>query len=497
MFEKVTPEAVGISSQKVLGFIKTLDDCRLHSHGILMARGNQVFAECYYKPFDENTLHRMYSVSKSFVAIAVGMAVTEGILSLDDVIIHDFPEFINDNADEFHEECTVRDMLSMQSNIGSGVAWWGKFAGRVNAYYSLKTNKVPGTLYFYDSIGSFLLGCMIEKRTGKPFLEYLKETVLLEIGFSKESYVLREPGGFTVGDSGVLCTLRDLALFARFIMQQGQWNGKQYIDRAFMESAIMKQVSNDLDGSFDSYDTRGYGYLIWKTHPDGFSLVGMGDQLAICDMKRDLLFVIISDNQANKAARHIIYHEYYRHFLSEVQDRPLPDDPEAQKLLEDYLTSRELLSQYGSKTSAIASAVNGVRYITRENPLHISWFSLQADGQIGMLVFERFGKTLTLPFDLCHNKLTTFSFGERAVANYMGKTEPGEYTCAVSAAWIDQNTFSIQAHIIDTYLGCLNVHISFKDNRATLLMRRSGQYIFEDIDGFAIGTSAGEKPSAH
>ena len=489
MFKKATPESVGISSESVLKFIAMLDDCRMHTHSIMMLRGDTVFAECYYKPFHKDFLHRMYSVSKSFVDIAVGMAVTEGILKLDDVIIDDFPEFKNSVNDELYNECTVLDMLTMQSNIGTGVAWWGRFQSRVEAYYSQKTSKIPGTIYHYDSIGSFLLGCMIEKRTGKTFLDYLKEKVLLEIGFSKESYVLKEPGGFSVGDSGVMCTMRDLALFSRFIMKKGEWNGKQYIDRNFMENAVMKQVCNDLAGTFDSYNTRGYGYLIWKTHNDGFSLVGMGDQLAICDLKRDLLFVINSDNQADKGARHVIYHEFYRHFLSEVQDHPLPENAEAYRNLEAYLAGRELISQHGETTSEIAASVSGVRYIARENPLGISEFVLHLTDQEGALVLTRGDKTHTLEFDLCHNKLTKFSFGERAVADRMGKTEPGMYDCAVSAAWVDENTFSILAHVIDTYFGCLNVHISFKDSRATLLMRRSGQYVFEGIDGFVIGTA--------
>ena len=336
MFKKVTPESAGIPSGEILKFLKCLDDYRMHTHSVFMARGNQCVAECYYEPFHRDFLHRMYSVSKSFVAIAVGLAVTEGLIGMDDVIVDYFPEFRNENVDEYHDECTVRDMLCMSSNVGTGVNWWGKFESRVEAYYSQKTSKIPGTLYFYDSIGSFLLGCIIEKLTGKTFLEYLKEKVLLEIGFSKESFTLREPGGFTVGDSGVLCTTEDLALFARFIMNGGSWNGKQYIDPEFMREAVRVQTVNDLSGSIASYDTGGYGYLIWKTHPEGFSLVGMGDQLAICDMKKDLLFVITSDNQANRAARYIIYHEIYRNLFSAVADAPLPEDPASYNALQNY-----------------------------------------------------------------------------------------------------------------------------------------------------------------
>ena len=92
-FKKTTPEEAGISSKKVLDFLKTLDACGFSTHSILMARGEKLFAEVYYAPFDKDFKHRMYSVSKSFVSAAVGIAADEGLLSLDDPFIQFFPEF--------------------------------------------------------------------------------------------------------------------------------------------------------------------------------------------------------------------------------------------------------------------------------------------------------------------------------------------------------------------------------------------------------------------
>lgn len=488
MFEKVTPESLGVSSEKVLSFIKTLDDCRLRNHSIIMSKGDKIFLESYYKPFHKDFLHRMYSVSKSFVAVAIGLALTEGLIKLDDVIIDYFPEFRNENIDEYYEECTIRDMLCMSSNIGGAVLWWGKYKSRIEAYYSQKTSKIPGTLFSYDSIGSFLLGCIIEKLTGKTFLEYLKEKVLNEIGFSKKSYTLTEPGGYTVGDSGIMCTARDLLIFARLIMKKGEWNGKQYIDRKFMTDAVSLQTTNDLDGKGKHYGNQGYGYLIWKTHPDGFSLIGMGDQLAICDEKNDICFVITSDNQADQAARRIIYHEFYYHFINEVKDRPLAENPDAVKKLEDYVRDSTLICQYGRNTSPIADEINCAKYILEENALNISYFKLDLDNEI--LEFEKAGKKIKIKFSIGENRFEKFSLGDRAVADKMGFREEGEYDCANSGAWVEDNQFSILVQVIDTYFGGLYISIAFKDNRASFVMRNSGQYVFNNASGYAIGKKA-------
>ncbi len=329
------------------------------------------------------------------------MAVTEKLVNLDDVIIDYFPEFKSENVDKYYEKCTIKDMLTMRSNVGTGVFWWGKFSSRIEAYYSQKTDKIAGGLYAYGSIGSFLL----------------------EIGFSKESYVLYEPGGYAVGDSGVMCTTRDLFLFARFIMKGGNWKGKQYIDKSFMQEAINFQSSNNYIGDYDLYNSRGYGYLIWKTHKDGFSLVGMGDQLVICDMKNDLTFIITSDNQGEKALRHVIYHEFYKYFLPNVKDKALLRDEKSYQKLLRYLNSRKLVTQEGKSSSSLADAIYEKECLKEKGELDIEAFCLTKKH----LRLKRFGKWHTLEYGVLENKQTKFSFGERARADMMGIYEDGLY----------------------------------------------------------------------
>jgi CubicO group peptidase (beta-lactamase class C family) len=486
MIKRITPERAGISSEKVLRLLNNLESYELPLHSVILSKGDEIFAESYYAPFHENFLHRMYSVSKTFVAVAVGAAVTEGLITLDDAIIDYLPEYKNEQSDEFQARCTVRDMLRMKSNIATGVAWWGNFPGRADAYYSMATSKVPGTAFYYDSIGSFLLGCIIEKLTGKPFLEYLKEKVLRHIGFSEESYTLTEPGGYTVGDSGVMCTTRDLWLFARFIMKKGEWNGKQYVDRAYMEDAISCLGFNHFTTGMKGCQTSGYGYLIWKTHEDGFSLIGMGDQLAICDLKRDLCFVITADNQADTAARDVIYHEYYKHFIEEVAAEALPENEAAYAALTAHLSSRTLVCQKGAKKTSFTDKVNGVTYAAKENPLGLRSFTLHLGEDAGTLSLVFADKTAVFDFALCENKLTKFSYGTRAKADEMGVYVEGAYDAAVSAAWVEEQSFMVKAQVIDTYFGAACAFLEFKGAEATLYLTRSGQYVFEDMSGYAI-----------
>ena len=165
---------------------------------------------------------------------------------------------------------------------------------------------------------------------------------------------------------------------------------------------------------------------------------------------------------------------------------PLEENPSAQKELKEYLDNTTLICQYGEKSSPIADKVNGVKYVMEENPLDISYFKLDLDENV--LEFEKEGRNLKLEFSIGENKLTRFSLGDRATADKMGFREEGQYDCANSGAWVEENQITIMCQVTDTYFGGLYISIGFKDDRASFCMRNSGQYVFNNADGFAIGS---------
>ena len=487
MFEYCSCERAGIKTEYILRFLKFFEEYDIPVHSILMARGRSVFLECNYPPFSSDKLHRMYSVSKSFVSMAVGLALTEGLFSLDDKIIDFFPEYRNENTDEMYDAVTIRDMLTMRSNIASFNPWWQIYDDRVRAYYDQKTAKAPGTLFYYDSMGSYLLGCIVEKLTGKTFLSYLKEKVLSKMGFSDESYTIYAPGKYTLGDSGVLCTPRDLLIFARFIMDGGVYDGVRYIDEIFMKNAVSKQVDCNIEGVFSKYKSHGYGYLIWKMPNDGFALVGMGGQLAVCDVAHDIIFVITADCQASDdVARELILDHLYNDIISNIEPQSLCENEKAKSVLAGFLASQKLVCQKGDPSSAISSSVSLKKYLLQKNPLGIECFSLYFEEEKGVLVYQKNGAKKHLEFGIGKNVLCDIPCDTKNT-DVAGKTEQGSYCAACSGAWVSDNEFALKIQITDTYLGCLNVRFSFKGKCVCVCMKKSGQYILSGYEGYFIG----------
>ena len=485
MFKYATPESCGISSEAVLNCYKHLEKLELSTHSLLMARGDKIFAEGYYAPFTKDFKHRMYSVSKSFVSIAVGYCIQDGLLSLDDKFVSFFPEYVTDEHTDFLKEQTIRDMLCMTTCKSDHLWWFGTGTkDRTEIYFKDKHNKIPGTLFEYDSPGSYMMNVIVEKLTGKPFLEYMQEKFLNEIGFSKDAYCLTAPGGHSFGDSGVMCTPYDLLLFAKFVMNLGEWNGKQLMNADYLREATKKQTHNNEKANFDYYH-QGYGYQIWKAPDDGFAFVGMGNQFAVCHPKTESIFIITSDDQGNEPARHFILDNFYK--IIESFGDALPENETAHKALTDHLSNLKLTHLKGDTTSETADFVNGKVYTLDENPMGIKWLKVTFEGNKGILHYENEQGEKELVFGMGYNEFSKFPQENYSdlIASFPA---PGnKYDCAVSAIWIDPHTLLFKVQIIDKYFGRLAIRLSFKDSRVCVNMFKNAEAFLTEYHGAAVG----------
>lgn len=485
-FKKATPESVGISSDKVRELMEIYDKNGLCTHSILIAKGDKIFLESYYQPFTKDFKHRMYSVTKSFVGIAILFLADEGKISLDDKFASFFEDDLTEHANDLLRETTIKDMLTMETSVHSGTSWFkAKHHSRVDSYFAKPSDKISGTLFEYDSAGSYMLGVIVEKITGKPFIEYLREKFLDDIGFSKDAYCLKAPGGYSWGDSALMCTSEDLLRVARFVMNKGEWNGKQYIDKKLMEDATSPLVCNDNKGLLN-YNTRGYGYQIWMAPDGGFSFNGMGCQFAICHPKTDLAFVITSDNQGNDFSKNLIFYELYKTIIENMGE-PMEENEEAYKKLCDYASSRKLLSLKEERDNPFIKEINNVKYKLEENPMNIDWISLSFEGKKGVFRYKNLQGEKELAFGIGYNEFGVFP--EEGYSDMVGNEYcPGNYyKCACSADWGEEKKLRIKVQIIDKYFGQACFVLSFKDNRVYVSMEKTAEYFMMEYVGKARG----------
>ncbi len=488
MFEKISPEQAGISSKTVEAFIKKLEKRGATTHSLLFMKGDKIFAEAYWKPFHKDYCHRQYSQTKSFVGIAIGLLEEEGKLCLDDKIVDYFPEKIDGEAHEYLKQQTIREMLTMLT-VGRSSGWFvSGDPDRTHHYMNEQRAFHPsGTLWAYDSPGSQVLCALVEKLAKKPLLDYLKEKLFNEMGAFQTATVLKTPNGDSWGDSAMICTLRDMAVFGRFVMNYGVWNGKRLMNEKYLREATSALVNNKVGGLYSCYN-KGYGYQIWRICGGGFAFVGMGDQITMCYPEKDLIFAINSDNQGSKLQREMMFTWVEEMFVDEISDQPLPEDKDAEAQLQSYIDGLSLRCLKGLEDSPLRETINGVEYTCQKNPMGIEKFSFAfEDAKKGTFRYTNAQGDKEIPFGVNHNVFGKFP--QLGYSNDYGaaKTTDGfTYQDAVSFAWINDNEIELHVQIIDRYFGNMTAQFAFKGDEVFAVFQKAAEHFLNEYQGSLI-----------
>lgn len=482
-----TPEAAGIDSRSIIKFIKGLEKQQLHMHSVLLARGDSIVYEGYWAPFNNDYNHRMYSVTKSFVSIAIGLCEEDGLLSLDDCVFDYFPDRREENIDENVKKQTIRQMLKM-TTVGYPCSWFvDGDPDRTHIYFrDHGKRRCAGTIWEYDSAGSQVLASLVERVTGKSLFDFLNERIFTHLGTFKNARILKTPNGDSWGDSAMICTTRDLYSFARFVLNYGTYNGKRLMNEEYLKQATKKQACNRYDSHLHAFE-QGYGYQIWIGEYDCFAFVGMGDELAVCFPHHDLIFCCTADNQGSGTSRDHIVYQLYDCIIESLSDTPLDENPEAQRSLDELTRSLSLFAIKGQEDSPMRKRIDGVLFECDENKMKLSDFVFKFDGaQSGTLTYTRDGNKMDLPFYVNKNRFGLFP--ELGYSREYGavRTNDGHmYKDAVSLAWVDDNVIMMSVQIIDDYFGNATLTFAFNGDQATVQFSKTAEDFLWGYDGQA------------
>lgn len=487
-----TPECTGIKSSDIKKYLELLENSNLCTHNLIIMRNESIIFEKYYAPFHKDFLHRMYSVTKSFVALAIGFLEQDGLVELDAPISRYFPEEIKNQNDENMRNQTVRHMLMMATAKPDRGWFTERPADRVKHYFenNLKLSRPSGTVFSYDSSGSFVLGALVERISGMTLVEYLRKKLFDKIGVSKEAYCLKCPGGHSWADSGLICKPTDLLRVALFCMNKGRVNGKQLLNEEFVTRATTKQIDNCHTGA-NEFDEQGYGYQLWMSHENSFFFNGMGCQFALCIPDKNIIMVYNGDNQGFDAAKKIIFDNFFRLIADNAAEDEIPENEAEYNSLLSYASGLRLFAAKGKKRCALQEKINGVTYRMEENPMGITKMKLvfdEADVSMGTLYYTNEQGDKELPFGMCENIFSKFP--QSGYSDLVGSQKSDKlYSCAASAAWVSDYQLFIKVQIIDIYFGILNISVGFReDGKIGVLMNKTAEDFLNEYQGFAGGS---------
>jgi CubicO group peptidase (beta-lactamase class C family) len=375
------PEEQGVDSGAVLAFVEAADQTIDAMHSLMLVRHGHVVAEGWWAPYDAGSPHSLFSLSKSFTSTAVGLAIAEGKLSLDDEVLKFFPDEAPSQPGPNLKAMRVRDLLRMSTGQQTEPPRPAKESW-VKAFLAHPVPFKPGTHFLYNTSATYMLSAIVQKATGTTVLEYLKPRLFEPLGIERPTWEA-SPQGVTVGGYGLSVRTEDIARFGQLYLQKGRWQGKQLVPAAWVEAATERQTSNGSNPKSD-WD-QGYGYQFWRSRHGAYRGDGAFGQYCIVLPEQDAVIAITSGVRDMQAVLNLVWDK----LLPALQPAALPANPQAREKLEQKLKGLALRLPAGS---APAAKVSGKKYAFPVNEQKLEELTLEADGADGSV-------TLVVRFD--------------------------------------------------------------------------------------------------
>lgn len=328
---RATPESQGIDSARVHEFLRTAD-ARVNSmHSFMLLRHGNVVAEAWWAPEASDKPHVLWSLSKSFTSTAVGLAVAEGKLSIDDPVLSFFPESLPEERSNHLKGMRVKDLLTMSTGHQDEVPLRG-VQDWIKAFLAHPVPHKPGAHFCYNTPATFMQSAIVQKVTGEKVVDYLKPRLFEPLGIESPRWD-ENPQGISLGGYGLYLKTEDVAKFGQLYLQRGKWGDRQLIPEAWVDAATSKQVSNGSDPTRD-WD-QGYGFQFWRCRHDAYRGDGKDGQFCVVMPALDAVVVITANTSDMQGELNLVW----EHLLPAFQDRALDENPEAQSRLQSFVAT--------------------------------------------------------------------------------------------------------------------------------------------------------------
>lgn len=250
------------------GFRLAVQEKGLHLYGIRVEKKNSGSVTHFWRSDDAVNL---YSASKTFTSLAVGICADDGKLRLGNKVLKYFPEF-RDTAAPGSEEITIRSLLQMSS--GKLEFWFGALDGEKKSkdwaelFFRVPVTRRPGECFHYSNACNYMLARIVEKVAGMTCRDFLVPRLFTPLGIENPQWHT-DPAGHTLGATQLFLTLDEFSRLGRLLLGKGEYNGKRLVSEDYLKSLCDDTVPCGWPGCSEPECTAGYGYQVWRCAAPG------------------------------------------------------------------------------------------------------------------------------------------------------------------------------------------------------------------------------------
>lgn len=385
-FPRSTPEQQGISSAAIRSFLAAIHASGQEFHSIMIIRHGHVVAEGWWYPFSAEHHQQLYSLSKSFTGTAIGMAIDEKLLKLNDPVITFFPKDQPSSISTNLSALKVRHLLSMSvgqekdsiqtlEHTPEGTTW-------EETFLALPIVFDPGTRFLYNSGASYMLSSIVKQVSGHNVHAYLKPRLYDPLGITGATWT-ENAEGVNMGASNLRIRTEDIGKLGQLYLQQGNWNGRQLVSREWVELATKKEIDT---GKNDSSWGYGYGFQFWMNPPGGFRADGAYGQYSMVFPEKDAVVVITSESADKESTMHTVWDHLYPALTGH---RTLPADTAEYRKLRNELKTLVLPPPSFYRMSPMSATLSGKIFRLDKNQFNAKAVSFRFEtGRISLTLME-------------------------------------------------------------------------------------------------------------
>ncbi len=446
-----SPERQGVNSRGIQDFVNATRTSKTEFHSFMLLRHGKVIADGWWNPYSQELRHSLYSCSKSFTATAIGFAINEGKLSLDSKIVSFFPSQVPDTISPNLAQLTVRDALMMSDGQDPEPSYVSADTNWVKSFLAAPIVHKPGTVFLYNSLGTYMLSAIIQKITGQTLLQYLTPRLFKPLGIKNIDWET-DLKGINTGGWGLRVKTEDMAKFAQLFLQKGKWQGKQILPLGWAEEASSVKIIQHLDMPEEKRAAsdweQGYAYQMWRCKNNAYRGDGAFGQYMIVMPDQDAVIAITAETSDMQGEIDLVW----KYLLPAMHQGKLPKNKVDARQLQQTLANLALPAA-AKQTSNFAQQIDGKTYTltTEESPFRNIKFNFSNDGNCHVIL-KGDTATYSLNFglgswisDLTNKPGPSLTAGAKEIrAMLVPAKVAGSYT------WIDDHRLALTLRYIES-----------------------------------------------
>jgi hypothetical protein len=453
LLPRSVPETEGVSSEGIINFLDAAAKSKHEFHSFMFVRHVKVIAEGWWNPYSRDVKHTMYSLSKSFTSTAVGFAVAEKRLTVNDKVISFFPNYLPDTVGVNLRELTVKNLLTMSvgqatdptTTIPATDSNW------IKAFLAFPIKNKPGSVFLYNSLATYMLSAIVQKVTGQKVIDYLTPRLFKPLAIQGMDWEV-DPMGINTGGWGLRIKTEDMAKLGQLYLQKGNWNNSQLLPKEWVEEATTIKILQSPEATQSKRDSsdwlQGYCYQFWRSRHNTYRGDGAFGQYILVMPEQDAVIAITAETPDMQGEINLVWN----YLLPAIKKEKLAANETLSANLQKRLSSLALPVPASNATSTIASALSGKTFTMEQNKNEVKSLSLNFANGSCLVTMNTDTATFRIGFAKDNwQRGTTTKAGPYLLARAKARLKGlPPFKIAGHYSWIDNNTIELTLRYIES-----------------------------------------------